>query len=130
MTTDFKKASLLKRFSAFLLDGIILLIVAVGLGFLLANVMGYRKHVDTYTSGIERYAEEYDVRFDQIVSQADYEALEPAAKARYEAAVRAMNSDMEILGSLSALVRIIITVTALSLLLGFLVLEFIVSLAA
>lgn len=128
MTTDYKKGSLLKRTSAFLLDGIILLIVAVGFAFLLANVMGYRQHIDTYTSGIERYADKYDVKFDQIVSQEDYEALEPATKARYEAAVEEMNSDMEILGALSALIRIIITVTALSLFLGFLILEFIVPL--
>ena len=128
MTTEYKKGSLLKRTSAFLLDGIILLIVAVGFAFLLANVMGYRQHIDTYTSGIERYADKYDVKFDQIVSQEDYEALEPATKARYEAAVEAMNSDMEILGALSALIRIIITVTALSLFLGFLILEFIVPL--
>ncbi len=126
MIYDLQKGSLLKRASAFLLDGILLVIIAVGFAFAFSAIFHYSTYSETYSSGIDRYAEQYGVDFNNVVSQAEYDALSDADRAAYDAAVDAMNRDPEILRALNAIVRLIIAMTSVSIFLGYMVIEFVI----
>ncbi len=128
MIYDLQKGSLLKRASAFLLDAILLVILAVGFAFLLSAIFNYDKYDEMYSSGIDRYAEQYGVDFDSVITQADYEALSEAERANYDAAVEAMNNDMDILKALNMLVRLIVMFASVSIFLSYMVIEFLVPL--
>ena len=128
MANTSNKAALSKRASAFFIDVVLLLLLAVALAYVLSLAFGYSRFSQAYSSGIERYAAQYNVQFDKVVSQADFDALTDQQKASYEAAVAAMNEDTEILDALSSMVRLIFLIAALSLFLAFMALEFIVPL--
>lgn len=128
MIYDLQKGSLLKRASAFLLDAILLVIIAVGFAFALSAILDYSKYSDIYSNGIERYSEQYGVDFERIVSQADFEALTDAERQNYEAAVNAMNEDEDILNALNAIVKLIVTLTSVSVFLAYAVMEFVLPL--
>ena len=120
MIYDLQKGSLLKRASAFLLDGIL----AVGFAFGRSAIFNYNGYISVYSEGIDRYAAQYGVDFEGIATQADYEALTEAERQNYDAAVDAMNSDGEILGALNAIVRLILMLVSVSLFLAFMIIEF------
>lgn len=128
MANTSNKAGLSKRASAFFIDAVLLLLLAVALAYVLSLAFGYSRFSQAYSSGIERYAAQYNVQFDKVVSQADFDALTDQQKASYEAAVAAMNEDTEILDALSSMVKLIFLIAALSLFLAFMALEFIVPL--
>ena len=128
MTNTSNKAALSKRASAFFIDAVLLLLLAVALAYVLSLAFGYSRYSQAYSSGIERYAAQYNVQFEKVVSQADFDALSDQQKASYEAAVAAMNEDADILSALSSMVKLIFLIAALSLFLAFLILEFIVPL--
>ena len=128
MANTSNKAGLSKGASAFFIDVVLLLLLAVALAYVLSLAFGYSRFSQAYSSGIERYAAQYNVQFDKVVSQADFDALTDQQKASYEAAVAAMNEDTEILDALSSMVRLIFLIAALSLFLAFMALEFIVPL--
>ncbi len=56
MICDLQKASLLKRFSAFLLDFILIAILAVGFGWVVAKIANF----DTHYNKLKSYVEEYE----------------------------------------------------------------------
>ena len=128
MIYDLQKGSLLKRASAFILDGILLVILAVGFAFAASAIFHYNTYSQMYSDGIDRYAAEYGIDFDSVLSQADYDALSEADRANYDAAVDAMNTDPEIMRALNVIVRMIITMVSVSLFLSFMVIEFIIPL--
>ena len=124
MIYDLQKGSLLKRASAFLLDAILLAIIAVGFALILSSIFGYNKYNNIYSEGSDKYARQYNVDFENIVSQADYDALTQEERANYEAAIDAMNNDWEILNAMNVIVRMIVAITSVSIFLGFMVIEF------
>ena len=123
MIYDLQKGSLLKRASAFLLDGILLVIVAVGFAFALSAILDYNRYSDIYSEGIRRYSEEYNINF-----EAQFNALTEEQRQNYEAAINAMNEDLEILNALNAIVRMIVAIASVSFFLAFLVIEYILPL--
>ena len=128
MIYDLQKGSLLKRASAFLLDGILLVIVAVGFAFALSAILDYNRYSDIYSEGIRRYSEEYNINFEDIVTEAQFNALTEEQRQNYEAAINAMNEDLEILNALNAIVRMIVAIASVSFFLAFLVIEYILPL--
>ena len=126
MIYDLQKGSLLKRASAFILDGILLVILAVGFAFAASAIFNYNSYSDMYSNGIDHYAELYGIDFDSVLNQADYDALSEADRANYDAAVDAMNTDPEIMHALNVIVRMIIAIVSISVFLGFMVIEFII----
>ncbi len=125
MIYDLQKGSLLKRASAFLLDAILLAILAVGFALFLSSIFGYNKYNNIYSDGLDRYAKQYNVDFESIVSQADYDALSEEQRANYEAAIDAMNNDWEMLNAMNVIVRMIVAIASASIFLSFMVLEFV-----
>ncbi len=124
MITDLQKGSLLKRASAFLLDGILLVILTTGFAFALSGIFNYNKLSQEYSDGMDYYAEKYDVDFDGITTQESYDALEAAEKARYDEAIEAMNADEHLIHLLNTIVVMIVAMVSLGIFLAFAVIEY------
>lgn len=122
MIYDIQKASLLKRVSAWLLDTILLLVVIAGLAGMVSAVVGY----DSYNAQLEAhyasYEQEYGVTFN--ITQEAYEAMTQAEKDSYDAAYNALIADDEVLYVYNMLINLTLIIVSLSILAGYLLLEF------
>lgn len=140
---DIQRASLLKRFSAFLLDIILLLMLAVAMFGLLSWMLGY----NGYSRDLEKIENEYYEKFDikevvsddtyealsqeekeKVITMAVYEALSEEEKQRYVDASTALQSDEEYNRLYYLFTNLTLIITTFSILLSYLILEFIVPL--
>ncbi len=128
MIYDLQKGSLLKRASAILLDGIILVILITGFAFALSGIFHYGTYADIYADGMDYYAKQYNVDFDRIVTEADYNALSDQEKENYGAVIDAMNNDTGLVHALNMIVSIIVLIASISTVLAFAVVDFILPL--
>ena len=128
MIYDLQKGSLLKRASAFLLDGILLVIIAVGFAWAFIAISQYDTYSTTFSNGVDRYSELYYPDFNTVISVADYKALPDADRAAYDAVMDAVNNDSELIGVMIAIVQLTIASVSVSIFLGFMVVEFILPL--
>ena len=124
MMFDLQKASVLKRVSAWILDGILLLILAVGICSLLSAVLGVDQHTADLEAYYAKYENEYGVKFE--ITQTEYEALSQTQRENYDAAYKALIEDKDAMYSYNMMVTLTLTVVSLGILLSFLVLEFVV----
>ncbi len=127
MIYDVQKAGVLKRFSAFLLDFILLCVLAAGFAFLLAWITQVDKYTDTLHGYYEEYGQKYGVDFD--ISAEDYNKLTDEQKDVYQEAYSAIfseNRDAAKAYKMSIMLPILIT--TISLLLSYIILEFVVPL--
>lgn len=83
MICDLQKASLLKRVSAWLLDFILLSVLAVGCIWAISGVIGYSAQSDKLENFYTQYETEYGVHFDYLSYGVD--ALTDEEKAAYDA---------------------------------------------
>ena len=121
---DLQKGSIVKRASAFLLDVILLAIVAVGFACLLSVIFGYDNYSDSYIEGIEKYRKQYNVNFE--ITQQQYQAFSPEEKANWDNAYNALISDMEVVKAYNVMTTMIVTITSVSIFLSYMALEFVV----
>lgn len=126
MINDLQKASLTKRFSAWLLDAILLAIIAVGFALALSALLGFDGHVRTMEDCYAKYEAQYSVSFD--ISEADYSALSENQKANYDQAFQSLSSDPAAVYAYSMVMQLSVLITSLSILLAYLLLEFVVPL--
>lgn len=117
-----------KRISAFLFDAILLVILAVLVAFLLSAMLGYDRHLSTYTAAYDRYAAEYGVTDDMILA-ADAGTISEADAAILSGATAAINGDPEALYAFEMVANLTTLIVTFALLLAFLALEFAVPLA-
>lgn len=126
MIYDLQKASLLKRVSAWILDMILLLVLVTGF----AAVLSAALHFDGYTQAVaERqahYESQYGVKFE--LSQEEYETLTPEQTEVLDQAYKAFSEDKEAVYNYNMIVNLSMVILSLSVLLGFLGLEFAVPL--
>ena len=125
MIYDLQKGSLLKRASAFLLDGILLVILVTGFAFAFSAIFHYNYYSDIYDEGLDRYSEQFGI---DLLNIPEESALTEEQKAAYEAALNAMNSDLEMIKAFNTMISIIIMEISLAIILAFMVLEFILPL--
>lgn len=118
MIYDLQKASPVKRASAWLLDIILLVVLACGIGMVLSAALNYDSHSQTLQACYDKYEKEFDIDFD------DYSKLTEEEQARFEAANAALQKDEEALRAYSMVINLSLTIVSLSLLLSYLVLEF------
>ena len=126
MVCDLQKASMWKRISAFLFDGIILAVLAVALASVLSMATGYDRQSQALEEHYDRYEAQYGVTF-QITGE-EYAAMSPEQQAQYDAAYHALISDEEVLYVYNVVINLTMTITTLGILLAFLILEFAVPL--
>lgn len=123
MVVDLQKAGLWKRIAAWMLDAIVISVVAVGMGVLLSSLLNYDSYFQQYEVKYDYYVEKY--RLDEI----DFEAaLTQEETDRVNAADQEMASDSEANRLFSVVINMSLLIVTFSLLLGTLIPEFILPL--
>lgn len=126
MIYDLQKASLLKRVSAFLLDAILLCVLAAGCGLLIAHLTGYDQHLAVVNEAYARIGAEYGVTGEMQSKSVD--ALTPDEIAALNAADAAIAQDEAALRAYGMVVNLSVIIVTFGLLAAFLALEFAVPL--
>ena len=118
-----QKAGVLKRFSAYLCDIILLFIIIVGVAALLSTVLGY----DSYSEKLDELSEKYQAEYGIDINK-DYNSLTPEEKALYDAADKAFGEDPEVSYNYQMMINLSVIIITFSTLLAYVILEFIVPL--
>ena len=122
MIYDLQRASMWKRISAWLLDAILLCIIATLMAFVLAavtNYDGYSEQLDArYTYFEEQYGVSRNLTQDQVNAMTNEEL------ANLTAASDAIAADEEAVYAYNMMLQLIIIMTSFGILLGYVVLEF------
>lgn len=126
MIYDIQRGSLLKRASAFLLDFILISIVAVGFAALFSAIFDYDGQNEKYAQKLEYYSNTYNVTFEITLDQ--YNAMTEAERANWDSAYNALVQDGEAIVAYNTMVWMIISITSVSIFLAFILLEFMVPL--
>ena len=128
MNTDFQKASLGKRFSAWLFDMILLATVVVLFGFILSSILNYDSHYDSLERAYIKYETQYGIDFE--ITQDAYlamdEAEQTAYRQAYDKAYEALIADEETMRTYSMVVNLAMIIASIGVLLGYLVMELLV----
>jgi uncharacterized RDD family membrane protein YckC len=126
MMYDLQKAGMWKRISAFLFDIILLAITVLGLALVLSSVFGYDNHTAQLDASRAAYEAEYGVDFD--ISSEDYAALTDQQRAIYDEARVALATDDVVIRACTLIINLTLIIITFSILLGYLILEFLVPL--
>lgn len=127
MIYDIQNASILKRISAFLLDFILMCILAVGFTYLLSlatNLEGYSNQLKEI---YDRYEAEYGVNFEEMTAD-KYEKLTDAERAKFDEAYDALSKELSETKATSMFYSLALVCLSVGLLLSFLILEFLLPL--
>lgn len=127
MTYDLQKAGIWKRFAAFLFDGILAGMLAVGFGLLLSLVLGYNGYNEKLQQVYAKYEAEYGITFE--ITQDEYESMGEVGRQNYDAAYRAFADDGEAAHLYSLILQMTLLITTLGILLAILAWEFLIPLA-
>lgn len=123
MMTDLQKAGLWKRTAAWMFDGILVSILAVGLGVLLSLLLGYDGYSDTMDASYARYETAYGVTFD--ISRSEYDALSEDQRQAYDDAYAALTADEDAMYAYNMMISLTMLITTAAIFLGVLAMEFV-----
>lgn len=123
MIYDIQKASLLKRVSAFMLDVILLVVLACGFGMAVSGITGFDGYFETLDDIRVRYETEYGVSLEKLP-----EEMTEEEQAIYDAIDKALQEDQEYIRCFNMILSLSMVIISLGLLLSYVVLEFIVPL--
>lgn len=126
MAVDLQKAGMWKRMAAWMLDTILLVVLAVGMGALVALLLGYDAHSEALSSAYDRYEAEYGVVLD--ISQQEYLELTEQQRQQYDAAYKALTADESVIYTYNVVINQTLLMISLGLLLSTLALEFVIPL--
>lgn len=119
-----------KRISAFIFDGILLVILAIGIALVLSSVLRYDSYHDTLNGCYEKYAKEYGISLDLTKEQ--YDKMSEQERSDYDASLKkaneALSKDPDAQHAYSMVLNLTLLITTISLLLAFLGWEFVVPL--
>ena len=121
MIFDLQKASMWKRISAWLFDMILLGMLVVGIACAMSALLGYDNYSQAVDSAYARYESEYGVTF--ALSGEEYSRLTPDQQQLWQEAYDALTADRQAMHAYSMMVSLALTITSLSILAGFLILE-------
>lgn len=124
MLLDLQKASMLKRISAWILDAIVVSILATGFGLLISSIIGYDARFNQLNACYGRYEAEYGINIE--IAPEDYEALTEAELAVYAEALEAMNQDAELNYCYRMIMNMSLVIVTVGILLAFLIYDFLV----
>lgn len=126
MHLDIQKANMWKRVSAALLDVILLSVLVAFLAMLLSAVLGF----DTYNNALDdcysKYETKYGISFDLTID--DYNAMTQEQIDLYSKAYEEFSKDTDAIYNFNMIIRLTITIASISILIGYLALEFAVPL--
>ena len=124
MGYDIQKASMWKRIAAWMLDAILLSVLAVGFAYLLSAMLGYDAYGDALDAAYARYETEYGVVFD--ISQETYQEMTEGERQNYDAAYAALVADREAMHAYTMMMNLTLIVTTGGRLLGIMLWEFMI----
>lgn len=116
----------MKRFSAFLLDFILMVIIITGLMLLLVWVTGYDNYATEFKDLLADYEEQFDLKFD--ISTDDYNAMTDAEKEYFDSCYNTVVKSDSYMYLTNMIFRITVLIISLSLFGAFFIVEFIVPL--
>ena len=123
---DLQKASIWKRIAAWVLDMMLLCVLAVGAGFVLSAALDYDSYDRQLQNAYDRYEEQYSVTFE--IDQQTYTAMTAEEKANYDAAYGALIADEDAIRAYNMVVNLSLLITTLGILAAILVLELVIPL--
>ncbi len=126
MVFSLQKAGLMKRFAAWMLDGILVCVLAAGVALALSAVLSYDGHYETLNAGYDRYEEQYDITFD--ISREEYDALPEADRKNWDAAYEALRTDEGVLYAYNMVITLTLLMTTISILVAIIIVEFLIPL--
>ena len=126
MIYDLQKASMWKRISAALFDGILLGIAAVLFAWLMSLALGFDGHLSTLEDKYAHYSQEYGVEFDLTLTQ--YESMTAEEMQRLNEAYAALSDDDVAVRAYNMVVQLTLLITTIGILAAYLLLEFFIPL--
>jgi uncharacterized RDD family membrane protein YckC len=124
MNYDIQKASMGKRISAFLFDGILTGIVIVAVIWLLSAILNYNSYSENLKKAYETYENQYGINFE--ISQEEYLALSEDKRADYDAAYAALVADTDAMYNYNMVINLTLLMITGGILLGIMLIEFVV----
>lgn len=121
--TDLQKASIAKRFSAFLLDIILVMTLIVGIAALLSWALGFNGHLDDLDAHTARYEEQYGVKFN--VTEEEFNAMTDEEKQKRADGMQALNQDEALQKTLYMLFSLSLVIITFSVLIAITLWEFV-----
>lgn len=126
MIYELERVSFFKRLSAYLLDGILTIILAVGVALLLSTALDYDGYNEKVTAAYERYETQYNTNFQ--VTEQEYNSWTDEQKQALEDASEALLADKDAMYNYHMTVNIIMIITSVGILLSLLVVELLIPL--
>ncbi len=126
MITDLQKASMLKRISAAILDGILLVIAICGFALLLSAVLGYDGYNRQVDQAYAKYEAQFGVKFE--ISAEEYAAMTEAERSLYQKAYEALTADQDAMHAYSMVLTLTMLIATVSILLSYVLLELVIPL--
>lgn len=123
---DFQKANTWKRISAALCDIIFLAVVVVGIALLLSTVLGYDSYHERLEESYLKYEQEYGVSFD--ASSSELSEMSEEDRAQFDSAAKALSDDEDVQYTLGMMLNLTLIIITFSILIAYLILEFLVPL--
>ena len=115
---------MLKRISAYTFDMILLACLVMVMAMALSGIFGYSEYNTQMDAAYEKYGQMYDINVSMTLEE--YEKLTEEEIARYQQALEAINADQQVMRTYSMVVNLTLIIASLSILLGYLVLEWLV----
>ncbi len=123
---DIQRASLLKRFSAFLLDFIVITILSTLFIYLISLVTHFDYYNTQLTSSYSRYESEYGITFS--ISQEEYEGYSDEERGRYDEAYNTLIGDREAMDNYERVMNLTLLSLSLGIFLAVFTSEFLIPL--
>lgn len=127
MVFDLQKAGIWKRISAWLFDGIVVSILAVGLACLLSGLLGYDGYTQQLEEAYGRYEAQYGISFD--TTQEQFQAMTAQEQQSYTDAYNALIADTDAMYTYNRILNLTLVITTMSILLAIVAAEFLLPLA-
>lgn len=126
MIHDLQKASILKRFSAYLIDFILMIILITGVAWATSEIIGFSNYTAELESIIDTYEQEFGLNFS--ITNEEYQNMTDAEKEYFNNSYNEVIKDERYSYLTTMVFYSLLTIVSISLLLSHLVLEFIVPL--
>lgn len=121
MFFDLQKASMLKRVSAFILDGILVLVLATMFGFFVSKICDYDSTYDALMEKKNFYESEYHISTE--ITAEEYESFDQETRELYDRVSLEMAEDVELSTIYTLLIGKSLIIVSISILLAYIVTE-------
>ena len=126
MNGDIQRANMWTRIAAAFLDLILLVILISGIAIAASEITNYTDYVSKMNERYAKYEEMYGVEFG--IDEEQFNAMTKEEQDNYTAAAAAAEQDEELLWAYEIVINLSFAIIAVSIFLGYLLLEFIVPL--